>query len=55
VVAKIKRCAALAEEVPLEAGLRAERAEFRGCFQLADQKEGMAAFLEKRPPAFRDC
>jgi enoyl-CoA hydratase/carnithine racemase len=55
VVAKIKRCAALAEELPLEAGLRYERAEFRSCFQLADQKEGMAAFLEKRQPVFRDC
>jgi enoyl-CoA hydratase len=55
VVAKIKRCASMAEEVPLEAGLRFERSEFRSCFQLADQAEGMAAFLEKRAPAFRDC
>lgn len=27
-----------------------------GCsFATADQKEGMGAFLEKRPPVFRDC
>jgi enoyl-CoA hydratase len=25
------------------------------CFATADQKEGMAAFLEKRKPRFRDC
>ena len=24
-------------------------------FSTADQKEGMGAFLEKRPPVFRDC
>lgn len=54
-MAKIKRCVNLADEVPLDAGLKAERAEFRSCFALADQKEGMAAFLGKRQPVFRDC
>lgn len=44
---------ALAEEMPLAAGLRAERRAFRGLFGTSNQREGMNAFLEKRPPGFR--
>jgi enoyl-CoA hydratase len=33
-------------------GLRVEHEEFVGLFDTADQKEGMAAFLEKREPRF---
>jgi len=33
-------------------GLRVEHEEFVGLFDTADQKEGMAAFLEKRDPRF---
>jgi len=33
-------------------GLRIERDVFAGLFDTADQKEGMAAFLEKREPRF---
>lgn len=44
---------ALADETPLSAGLQAERRAFRGLFGTPDQKEGMLAFLEKRPPEFR--
>ncbi|HMT14606.1 MAG TPA: enoyl-CoA hydratase, partial [Aestuariivirga sp.] len=35
-------------------GLKAERAAFYACFALEDQKEGMAAFVDKRPARFRN-
>lgn len=38
---------------PAPAGLRREREVFLGLFGTADQQEGMQAFLENRPPAFR--
>ncbi|EPR10047.1 enoyl-CoA hydratase, partial [Agrobacterium radiobacter DSM 30147] len=38
-------------EVPLSEGLRFERRSFQSLFATADQKEGMAAFVEKRKPA----
>lgn len=42
-----------AEELPLEAGLEFERRSFYLLFDTEDQKEGMAAFGEKRPPTWR--
>ncbi|PZN93371.1 MAG: enoyl-CoA hydratase [Alphaproteobacteria bacterium] len=36
-------------EMPLSAGVRFERRLFHGLFGSADQKEGMAAFVAKRP------
>ncbi len=39
-----------AEETSLAEGLRFERRLFHATFATADQKEGMAAFLEKRAP-----
>jgi enoyl-CoA hydratase len=39
-------------EVTLAEGLRFERRLFQSLFATADQKEGMAAFVEKRKPAF---
>lgn len=39
-------------EAPLSEGLLAERRLFHALFATADQKEGMAAFLEKRPARF---
>ena len=41
-------------ETTLTEGLRFERRVFHSMFALEDQKEGMAAFSEKRPPAFRN-
>lgn len=41
-------------ETPLQEGLRLERKLFHSTFALEDQKEGMAAFLEKRPPNFKN-
>jgi len=41
-----------AYETPLAEGILFERRMFHSQFALADQKEGMAAFLEKRKPKF---
>jgi enoyl-CoA hydratase len=41
-------------EVPLAEGLRLERHVFASLFDTADQKEGMAAFREKRSPRFEN-
>jgi len=42
-----------AYETSLAEGIRFERRVFHSQFALADQKEGMAAFAEKRKPAFK--
>jgi enoyl-CoA hydratase len=42
-----------AYEAPLSEGVRFERRLFHALFATEDQKEGMAAFIEKRKPAFR--
>jgi enoyl-CoA hydratase len=42
------------DEVSLAEGLRFERRVFHAMFATADQKEGMAAFVEKRKPSFTD-
>jgi enoyl-CoA hydratase len=42
------------DELSLAEGLRFERRVFHAMFATADQKEGMAAFVEKRKPNFSD-
>lgn len=54
VVAKAKESVNMAYESTLAEGLRFEKREFWSCFALEDQKEGMAAFLQKRKPGFQD-
>ncbi|WWC88988.1 uncharacterized protein L201_003904 [Kwoniella dendrophila CBS 6074] len=41
-------------DLPLEQGLRLERRLFQQLFATQDQKEGMAAFAEKRKPTWSD-
>ena len=42
-------------ETSLSEGLRFERRVFHGLFATHDQKEGMAAFVAKRPASFRNA
>jgi enoyl-CoA hydratase len=53
VVMMIKESINRAYESTLAEGVLFERRLFHSQFALADQKEGMAAFLEKRKPTFR--
>jgi enoyl-CoA hydratase len=41
-------------ETSLAEGVRFERRVFHALFATADQKEGMAAFIAKRPPKFEN-
>jgi len=49
-----KRAVNRALESPLAEGMEVERDLFRSTFALADRAEGMAAFIEKRPPSFKN-
>jgi enoyl-CoA hydratase len=48
-----KETTARAAEMPLSEGLRFEKRLFHALFATSDQKEGMAAFLERRMAAFK--
>ena len=50
----VKEAVGRAQETSLSEGLLVERRLFHAAFATEDQKEGMAAFLEKRQPQFRD-
>lgn len=50
---QIKETVLLSEDMPLHAGLSLERKAFQLLFSTEDQKEGMAAFLEKRKPSYQ--
>ncbi len=49
----VKECVNRAQETSLQEGVLFERRMFNAVFATEDQKEGMAAFLEKRQPKFR--
>jgi enoyl-CoA hydratase len=50
----VKEAVNQAQESSLAEGLHFERRLFHAMFATQDQKEGMAAFAEKRKPAFKD-
>ncbi|MDJ0949815.1 MAG: enoyl-CoA hydratase [Alphaproteobacteria bacterium] len=50
----VKECVNRAYETTLAEGVRFERRMFHSVFATEDQKEGMAAFAEKRKPEFRN-
>jgi enoyl-CoA hydratase len=49
----VKEAINRAYETTLAEGLRFERRVFHATFATEDRREGMAAFVEKRPPAFK--
>ena len=51
----IKESINRAFETTLREGVLFDRRRFHSTFALADRKEGMDAFLQKRAPVFRDC
>ncbi|MGH1370050.1 MAG: enoyl-CoA hydratase [Maritimibacter sp.] len=53
-VMAIKECVNRAEQLPMSEAILFERRVFHSLFATEDQKEGMAAFMDKREPQFRD-
>lgn len=54
VVMMAKECVNKAYETTLAEGVKFERRVFHSTFATEDQKEGMAAFVEKRTPKFKN-
>ena len=52
-VQQIKECILASHDCSLDAGLRLETKAIQLLFSSQDQKEGMAAFIEKRPAKFQ--
>lgn len=50
----VKECVNRVFETSLSEGVKFERHVFHSTFATADQKEGMAAFVEKRKPEFKN-
>jgi enoyl-CoA hydratase len=54
IVMMAKEAVNRAYETTLSEGIKFERRVFHATFATQDQKEGMAAFVEKRPPAWKN-
>ncbi|CAB3223694.1 unnamed protein product [Arctia plantaginis] len=54
IVKLAKQAVNQAYETTLKSGLQFEKSLFYGTFATEDRKEGMTAFVEKRPPAFKN-
>ena len=52
-VGRIKRAVQTGWEIPIEAGLALERENQQLLFESEDAKEGLAAYMEKRPATFK--
>jgi enoyl-CoA hydratase len=55
VVMMVKECVNAAQDMSLTEGLRFEKRVFHSTFALADQKEGMQAFVDKRKADFKNA